>query len=205
MTSPPTESAPMPSLSSPAQCARLQSSECLLLIVDVQERLAPHIVEQGQLVARCEALLSVASLLQVPCFATEHSPAGIGPLVARLRSRFEPARIFEKTSFGALDHPEFAELLGETGRRQCIVAGMEAHVCVLQTALGLRRADYDVFLVADAVGSRAMRQDDRAHALQRMSDAGVVLVGTETAVFELTGSAMNPAFRSVLAVVKGLP
>jgi nicotinamidase-related amidase len=122
-----------------------------------------------------------------------------------LRTRFAPGQIFEKTRFGAFEHPEFAALIAGTARRQCIVAGMEAHVCVLQTVLGMRREGYDVYVVADAVGSRSARQDDRTYALQRMRDHGVALLGTETALFELTAAGDDPAFRSVLSLVKELP
>src|SRR5579862_6658642 len=138
---------------------QLQRRECLLWIVDVQERLAPHVAHQEQLIARCEALLEAASLMHIPRLATEHCPDSIGRLVGRLRSCFASGEVFEKTSFGALEHPDFATMLAQTGKRQCMLAGMEAHVCVLQTALGLRRAGYEVYVIADAVESRATRQD----------------------------------------------
>jgi nicotinamidase-related amidase len=85
-----------------------------------------------------------------------------------------------------------------------VVTGMEAHVCVLQTALALRQHGLDVAVVADAVGSRAPRQHDREFALQRMAQAGCVLAGTETVLYEWTGSGVDPGFRAILGAVKSL-
>jgi len=183
----------------------LSRTDSLLLIVDVQEKLAPHVAAHEDLVERCSALIAAALAMGMPILATEHFPDRIGPLIASLRAGLPPEGIYRKTSFGAMAHPEFAQLLAATGRRQCVVAGMEAHVCVLQTVLGLRRAGYEVFLIADDAGSRTSRQEDRHYALARMRDAGAVLMGTETALFELTGRGDDQNFRDVLGLVKSLP
>ena len=175
-----------------------------LLIVDVQERLAPHVEGNEALMARCEALIAVATTFGIPKLLTEHCPAQIGPVVQRLRSRFAPEEIFLKSNFAAADHAEFASRLVQ-GRDQLVVAGMEAHVCVMQTVLGLAANGFEVFVVADAVGSRAVRQDDRRYALERMRAAGCTLVGTETALFEWTRSGDDAAFRETLRIVKNLP
>ncbi len=157
------------------------------------------------LIDRSEALLAAARRFDVPCFATEHCAAQIGPLVPRLRQRFADGEIYAKTRFGAADHPEFASLLRMQDRPQVVVAGMEAHVCVLQTVLGLAARDYEVFVVGDAVGSRGPRAADRAFALDRMRAAGCTVAGTETVLFEWTRSGDDAAFRDVLALVKKLP
>ena len=90
------------------------------------------------------------------------------------------------------------------GRRQVVITSMEAHVCVLQTALALRGLGFEVILVADAVGSRGVRQYDREVALRRMEQAGCALAGTETVLYEWTASAVDPRFRAVLGTVKKL-
>ena len=184
--------------------ARLDRERSLLLVVDVQERLVPHVQDHAALLARTDALVLAARRFGIPAVLTEHCPERIGPALAPLRARFDPANIFEKTRFGAADHPEFAALLEASGRAQVVVAGMEAHVCVLQTTLGLVARGYEMFVVTDAIGSRGARQHDRELALQRLRDAGCTLLGTETALFEWARSGDDAAFRDVLRWVKAL-
>jgi len=189
----------------PQRAGRLDRDRCVLLVVDIQERLAPHVHDHAGVIARSEALLAAARRFRIPCLATEHCAAQIGLLIPQLRERFAAGEIFAKTCFGATGHPEFATLVHEHGRAQIVVAGMEAHVCVLQTALGLAAAGYDVLVAGDAVGSRAARQVDREFALERLRRAGCTVAGTETVLFEWTRAGDDPAFRDVLALVKRLP
>jgi len=176
----------------------------LLLVVDIQSKLAPHIVGNETLTRRTETLLAAARLFGVPKLLTEHCPNQIGRAIEPLRSQFGADEIFEKSAFGATGHPEFIDRVRRTGRRLIVMTGMEAHVCVLQTALGLRAHGLDVCIVADAVGSRTGRLVDREHALQRMAQAGCLLAGTETVVYEWTAAATDPRFREVLSLVKAL-
>lgn len=182
---------------------RLVREEALLLVIDIQRKLAPAIQDHERVTARTEALVTAADLFGVPKLITEHCPQQIGPLVEPLRSRFRADEIFGKTAFAATDHPEFMLKLRATGRRQVVMTGMEAHVCVMQAALGLRQQGLEVWIVDDAVGSRPAAQRDRELSLARMADAGCVIAGTETVLFEWTGFATDPRFRSVLALVKG--
>ncbi len=184
--------------------SRLERDRSLLLAIDVQQRLAPHVLAHQALIARIEALTEAADRFGIPAFLTEHCPAQLGPVVAQLRNRFAADRIFEKTRFGAADHPAFDALLRATGRNQVVVAGMETHVCVMQTTLGLVAKGFELFVVGDAVGSRNARQADRQFALDRLRDAGCTLVGTETVLFEWTRAGDDAAFRDVLALVKAL-
>jgi nicotinamidase-related amidase len=183
--------------------ARLDRDRSQLLIIDVQEKLAPHIEGSEALIARCEALITAAGIFGIPKMLTEHCPSQIGPVVARLRTRFAADEIFIKSYFAATDHEEFASRLVQ-GRDQLVVAGMEAHVCVMQTVLGLTAKGFEVFVVADAVGSRVARQDDRRYALDRMHAAGCTLGGTETVLFEWTRSGEDATFKQTLAIVKSL-
>jgi len=188
----------------PRADARLDRDRSVLLVVDVQERLAPHVAGADALIAHAGALVAAARRVGIPMFLTEHCPAQLGPVVAPLRNAFETANIFEKTRFGAGDHPEFEARLRATGRTQVVVAGMEAHVCVMQTVLGLATRGFAPFVVADATGSRAAHALDRDLALARMRDAGATIVGTEMALFEWARAGDDPAFRDLLALVKGL-
>jgi len=183
---------------------RADRDNSLLLVVDIQSRLAPHVAGHEQLIRRTDALLGAAALFGIPKLLTEHCRGQIGPVIEPMRSRFAAGEIFEKTCFGAADHPQFVDRVRHTGRTKIIVSGMEAHVCVMQTALGLREHGFEVIVVADAVGSRQARQLDRELALRRMEQAGCVLAGTETVLFEWAGSGVDPHFRAILAMVKGL-
>ena len=183
---------------------RLDRDASQLLVVDVQERLAPHVDAHEALIARCEALIQAATTFGIPRLLTEHCPTQIGKVLPRLRQRFAEDEIFVKTHFGATDHADFMSKL-QHGRRQVVVAGMEAHVCVMQTALGLVSRGFAVFIAADAVGSRVQRAEDRGFALQRLREAGCTLVGTETVLFEWTKSGDDAAFRDTLRLVKDLP
>jgi nicotinamidase-related amidase len=188
-----------------ASAARLARERSLLLVVDVQERLAPHVADHEALIARTAALLAAAARFGIPRRLTEHCPGQLGPVIPTLRNEFADDEIFVKTHFGALDHPEFAAGLHRAGRTQIVVAGMEAHVCVMQTVLGLLDHRFAVVAVADAIGARGARAADRALALERMRAHGATLAGTETVLFEWTRAGDDPAFREVLNLVKSLP
>jgi nicotinamidase-related amidase len=183
---------------------RIDRDQSVLLVIDIQSKLAPHVAGHEQLIQRTHALLDAAELFGIPRLLTEHCPKQIGPVIEPMRRRFAAGEIFEKTCFGAADHPEFVALVKATGRRQVVITGMEAHVCVLQTALGLRAHGLDAIVVTDAAGSRAVRQSERDVALQRMALAGCTPAGTETVLYEWTGSAIDPRFKTVLGLVKAL-
>jgi nicotinamidase-related amidase len=184
---------------------RLERERCLLLVVDIQEQLAPHVAGHEALIARTAALLDAAEILGIPRLLTEHCAERIGPVLAPLRARFGENDIVAKTAFAAVRHPGFEARLRATGRTQVVVAGMEAHVCVLQSVLGLVASGFEVVAVADAIGSRGERGADRAWALDRMRDEGARLAGTETVLFEWTRTGDDASFRHILRLVKGLP
>ncbi|MDH5208253.1 MAG: isochorismatase family protein [Burkholderiaceae bacterium] len=182
---------------------RLVREDSLLLVIDIQRKLAPAIQHHERITSRTEALVTAAELFGIPKLITEHCPQQIGALVEPLRSRFGPSEIFEKTAFAATDHPEFVDRVRASGRRQVVMTGMEAHVCVMQAALGLLREGLEVCIAADAVGSRPAADLDRQLALARMAQAGCLVAGTETVLFEWTRYATDERFRSILALVKG--
>jgi nicotinamidase-related amidase len=182
---------------------RLVREQSMLLVIDIQSKLAPAIKHHELVTARTEALVTAADLFSIPKLITEHCPQQIGALIEPLRSRFSAAEIFEKTAFSATDHPEFIDRVRATGRRQVVMTGMETHVCVMQAALGLRREGLDVCIAADAVGSRPAADLDRQLALARLAQAGCVIAGTETVLFEWTRFATDDRFRSILKLVKG--
>ena len=176
------------------------ASTCFVLIVDAQNRLIPAIDRADAVTAGLDRLLRAADLLEVPVRATEHCAEAIGDTIPVLRERLGAERCLAKRSFDATAEPGLLDQLRALQRPIVLVAGVEAHVCVAQTALGLIRAGFRVAVVEDACGSR--RPVDRNVGLARMRAAGAVPLTVEAAIFEWLGTADHPAFREVLAIVK---
>jgi nicotinamidase-related amidase len=167
-----------------------------LLVIDMQERLLPAMAEPARVEKRCMIVLEAARAMGLPVSFSEQYPKGLGHTVAALA----PAPAFAKTAFSCLGDEALAGHLKSNARSQILVCGIEAHVCVLQTAMDLLKADYDVFVVADAVASRAPPSVDLA--LARMRDAGAAIVNTEMVLFELLGAAGTPEFKALSALIR---
>ncbi len=175
----------------------LNAERSLLLVVDVQEKLVPAIHEHQRVVDNCAWLLDVARDMGVPRRVSEQYPRGLGPTVAELRSRVEAGELMEKVHFSCVAEEECRASLLEAGREQIVVAGIEAHVCVLQTVLDLMglgaESGKSVFVVADAVSSRDPRNAELA--LARMRQAGAEIVSREMVAFEWAHKAGTDRFR----------
>src|SRR5215469_6419722 len=167
-----------------------------LLIVDFQTRLMPAIDDGTAVIANARRLLDAAALLAVPVIVTEQNAGGLGPTVPELRT--DTAQLFHKMTFDACRMPGFLDGLPEC--RSLIVSGCEAHVCVLQTVLGLIDAGRQVYAVRDAMGSR--RAESKEAALRRMERAGAEIVTTEMVVFEWLGTAADPRLRQVIDLIR---
>ncbi|HLO64646.1 MAG TPA: isochorismatase family protein [Azonexus sp.] len=174
---------------------RIKAPESLLLVVDLQDRLLPAIDGGEDVLSHASWLVDVAQLLGVPVLATEHCPQRIGLTEQALRARLPAGCIVDKTHFSAVSEGALLMAAG-TGRRQWIVVGAEAHVCVQQTVLDLLAAGHSVFVVDEAVGSRRPR--DKELALRRMQQNGAEIVSREMVAFEWLENADNPLFRDVL-------
>lgn len=177
--------------------AALRAADSMLLVVDLQARLMPAIHDGQAVVDNARRLLDAARLLDVPAHATEQYPRGLGGTVpGLLEGRDVP--VTEKAAFDACRTPGFVEAL--PARPRVVVIGCEAHVCVLQTVLGLRAAGRDVALVRDAIGSR--RPENRDAAVERLARHGVEIVTTEMVVFEWLGGREHPRFKDALALIR---
>jgi nicotinamidase-related amidase len=179
---------------------RLLAEHCQLLAIDLQERLLPVMHERGALLDRTDILLQGASLLGLPVVVSEQYPKGLGPTLPAVLARVPGAALLAKTSFSVYDDPGLRAALEANDRRTVVVCGIEAHVCVQQTVLDLRAAGYTVAVVADAVTSR--QPADVVRALARMQQAGAVISGTESLLFELTRTSGTPLFKAISALVK---
>jgi nicotinamidase-related amidase len=166
-----------------------------LLLVDLQARLAPHVADGDEVVRQCQNLLDGARILGVPVLASEHYPEGLGPTVPSLRQHLADGEVLRKDHFSCIAEPALRPRLLGDHRRTLVVAGMEAHVCVMQSALEAAAQGLRVLLVADAVGSR--RAADREFALRRMAGAGISLVSREMILFEWCRQGGTATFREL--------
>ena len=181
----------------------IDAAKSFLLLIDMQERLLPAMAEAQEVERRCIIVLKAARRLGVPVAVSEQYPRGLGHTVAPLRVEIGNAPVFEKLAFSCWrDEALKSHLIShhEQGRPQAILAGIEAHVCVLQTAIDLAQAGFAVFAVADATSSRAPASRDLA--LQRMRQEGVEVVNTEMVVFELLGRAGTAEFRELSGLIR---
>jgi len=182
---------------------RLDREKAVLIVIDVQERLMPAIDGAEGITRNLERLVRGAHLLGVPVILTEQYVKGLGPTVAPLRHALEETagyRPIEKSCFSAYGCAPFTEQLGALGRRQAIVAGVETHVCVYQTALDLAASGAEVTIVADAAGSRTA--ENKEIALRRLVAEGVKLSSTEMVLFEMTVASGTDEFRAISKLVK---
>lgn len=180
----------------------LDRARSVLVVVDVQEKLMPHIHAAAPLQARLELLLDAAVRLGVPVIVTEQYPQGLGPTVPAIRAALPAGDPVVKTDFSCAPVPAFRERLAAVGRSQVVLAGIEAHVCVAQTALELAGGGAAVWVVADAVGSR--RPLDRDTAIERFRAAGVGVVTAESVVFEWLRRAGTPEFKALSPRIRDL-
>ena len=171
-----------------------------LLVVDMQEKLLPRIEGHEGVLEGCRKLIAGASILDVPVTVTEQYPKGLGPTVPTLAELVAaPVEKIEFSCFPCLSWPAPGDQAED--RVQVVVAGIESHVCVQQTALDLTAAGYRVYVVADAVGSQ--RTFDYEIALRRLADSGVTVTTVESVLFEWTYQAGTPKFKEISRLVTG--
>ncbi|MBL8815648.1 MAG: isochorismatase family protein [Planctomyces sp.] len=179
-------------------------------MIDLQEKLLPSIPDRDDVVKNCLFLLECCRILGIPASLSEQYPRGLGSTVTPLanhvavRSRFEKLRFSAAAEFQASANSQLAEPTGdlctEVIQRHVILCGVEAHICVAQTALELIAAGFIVFVITDAVASRHC--NDRLVALERMRSAGCILTTAEAIAFELCAQAGTPEFKALSQLVK---
>jgi nicotinamidase-related amidase len=171
-----------------------------LLVVDVQARLAPAMAATRQVIDNVGILLAAAQRLDVPILASEQYRRGLGPTVPEVAKHLPDGAVVEKLHFSCLGDENFALRFRSINRPQAVVAGIEAHICVLQTAEQLLDGGKDVFVVADATSARTPA--NHAAALERMRAAGARIVTTEMVVFEWLEKAGTPEFKELSGLIK---
>lgn len=177
---------------------QLSARESALLVIDVQEKLMAKIPGAATVITNIAFLLDVAKLLGVEIAATEQYPKGLGPTVAPLAERL-PSRP-DKVTFSSCGAPGVIDGIRAKGRNKIVLVGIEAHVCVLNTALDLLAANFEVYLAVDALASRYAI--DREIAIRRLEQAGAIPTTVETCAFEWMGGSNHPQFKAVSALVQ---
>lgn len=184
-----------------AAASLLQPDRTALLVIDLQEKLVPHIHGYEQILRNVDKLLRLAEILELPTVLTTQYEWGLGPTVASIRER-TPEIPLDKVCFGCFGDGPFRGALAAKAPAGAtlVLMGVEAHICVLQTALGALDAGYEVHVLADAVGSRATTNYELG--LARMRQAGCVISSTEMAIYELLGDAKRSEFKQMLPFLK---
>ena len=180
--------------------SRLLPYRSALLIVDLQYRLVQVMHDRSKLKRRASRLVQGSNILNIPQLVTEQYPRGLGETIEEVARYIRPECIEEKTRFTAYIHP-IRERLNELDVDSVLIAGVEAHVCVLRTALDLMQAGYRVYPVWDAISSR--REEDKQAARERLTQAGAVSTTVEAALFEWLGDADDSRFRQIQDLIKG--
>jgi len=188
--------------SAPMPIPRLRIDQTALIVIDVQDRLMPTIVERHRVVTNAAILVRMAHAMSIPHVVTEQYPRGLGRTVEEITEAMADQSLrVEKTRFSA-DVDLVRQQLQAWNRDTVLLAGVEAHVCVLQTALDLQSAGYQCFVCSDAVS--AGQHDQIGHAVRRWERAGAVTTGVLSAMYELLGDARHESFNVCLELAKAV-
>jgi nicotinamidase-related amidase len=179
---------------------RLDPTQTLLAIIDLQETFRSRIGQFERIARRAAFVASAARLLDIPIVVSEQYPQGLGPTAHELDEPLAGTKPVPKQTFSALGAPDFRAAVAANRRAQIIVVGIETHICVLQTALGLIKEGFAVHILVDVTGSQ--RDHDRVVALRRLEAGGVVMSTAETAIFELVLDSGASRFQPLLELVK---
>ena len=176
---------------------RINSSNSVLFVCDVQQKFRSLIHKSETLIRKCNMLTETSKILNIPILVTEQYPKALGATVPEIN--INGGLLFEKKLFSMLT-PEVITAFNDLKKSNVILCGIEAHVCVLQTALDLIDAGIDVHIVSDAISSQ--KPHDRSCALTKMRDIGCRVTTTESIIFELTTTADHPNFKAISALIK---
>jgi nicotinamidase-related amidase len=171
-----------------------------LLVIDFQGNLAHSMYEKHQLFENAQKVINGACVFGIPIIATEQIPEKLGPTIPEIDRFLPDIDYISKASFNCCDNEHFIQELESLNRKQLLISGIETHICVYQTTMGLLNMGYEVHIIADAVSSRTVR--NRTIGLEKMKDGGAHLTSTEIALFELLRTAEHDKFRDIIKIVK---
>jgi nicotinamidase-related amidase len=181
----------------------LESDQCALIVVDIQEKLLPPIFQKDQLVSNSKLLIRAAGVLKFPALVSTQYAKGLGQTVPEIAALLPETEAIDKDRFSCFGSDAFCTLLRRLpgNRNTLLLCGMESHICVMQTALAALREGYIVHVASDAVSSRS--EWNWKIGLERMRAAGAVISSTEMMIYELMRSSSSPAFKELLPHLKG--
>jgi len=178
----------------------LDTDKTALVVIDVQEKLSRVMYEKDKLFQNLQKLIKGLKLLDIPIVVTEQNPNGLGPTVPDIAPLLSDVKPITKFSFSCCGEEQFTSEIDRLGRKQILLAGIETHVCVYQTAIDLIKAGYEVHAVVDCVSSRTI--ENKNLAIDKMKSEGARLTGVEIVLFELLRTAKHPKFKEMSQIVK---
>ena len=178
----------------------IRAEDSVLVVIDMQERLVPAMQSPAKTLKNAGLLITAAKEVGVPVMLTEQYPKGLGRTMPEIAKVAGNAPIYEKVHFSCMEDETFSAAFKKLNRKQAVIAGMEAHICVVQTAASLMEQGYEVFVTSDATASRTA--DSEAACVARLSALGAGIVTTEMVIFEWLGKAGTASFRNLLPIIK---
>ena len=182
---------------------RITAENTMCIIIDDQEKLIPTILEKEKLLENTKKLCAGLMALNIPCIVTEHYKKGLGETVPMLKEALqmpEKTKAYDKITFSAYENEEIKKIITESNKKNIIICGTEAHICVLQTTIDLQNNGYQVILVEDCIGSRT--QINKDGAVKRAMQEGTLITTYEAILFELVRVAGTPQFKQILNIIK---
>ena len=179
---------------------RILQDETAAVIIDIQEKLLPHIHEWESTLQNCLKLIEGLQILSIPILATQQYTKGLGPTVPSIIQKFPEFLYIEKITFSCYEEPAFAEQILKLGKPNIVICGIESHVCVLQTCIDMLNAGFIPVVVEDCISSR--KQNDKLIAIERMKQEGAIITTMESLLFELTRRAGSDLFKRISGIVK---
>lgn len=180
---------------------RIKAEDTMALVIDFQERLIPVIYNNEKLLKNTEILLEGFNILEIPTIITQQYTKGLGMTVEEIKNIYHSDfEYLEKLTFSSYNDKNIKEIIDQQNKKNIIICGIEAHICVLQTVIDCKEAGYQVIVVEDCISSR--KENDKAIALQRFQHEGVIITTYESILFELTRIAGNNKFKAISKLIK---
>ena len=180
---------------------KITCENTVAMLIDFQEKLVPAIHENETLIEETRKLIEGLKVLNCPMIFTQQYTKGLGMTVEPLKQAYEDTfTYYDKTTFSCMDNEEIKKTVDSLGKKNVIIAGMESHICVMQTVVDLLNEGYEVYLVSDCIGSRT--EFNKQIGLQRMMQEGAKMTSVESILFELAGKAGTPEFKVISKLIK---
>ncbi|MBU0615289.1 MAG: hydrolase [Nanoarchaeota archaeon] len=177
---------------------KMDRGDCVLVVVDIQDKFVQAINDLPKIIENTIKIIQAFQIMGVPIIVTEQYPKGLGKSVSKIQKELKKYDPIEKITFDCYANKEFVKKISRF--KNIILAGIEAHVCITQTALGALEQGFNVYLVKDAISSR--KESDKKIAISRLKQEGAKVVSTEMVIFELLGKAGTEEFKKIQKIIK---